>query len=649
LLASDPNALAGEAARHLLAAIVETSDDAIVSKNLEGIIQSWNQGAERLFGYRAVEILGKSILLLTPPALEHEEQRILGRIRRGEKVDAYDTRRRRKDGSLVDVSVTVSPILDAEGRVVGASNIARDISERRRTEQALARHVAELAALYELTDRLQRSTDSEEVFAAALDAILRALHCRRASILLFDEAGVMRFVAWRGLSEDYRAATTGHSPWRPDSRDPEPIAMADVETAELDETLRQTIRAERIGALAFVPLVARGRVIGKFMVYYDAPHAFEPGELDLALSIARQLAFGLERLRAEEQRVRVEQDLRASEARERERAAELATIMESAPAAIWITRDRDARRIIGNAASYDLLRLPPAANASLSAEPPERPRHFECYGGGRRLELDELPVQRAARGEEVRDFEEEIRFADGSSRWLIGNARPLRDVEGRLAGAVAAFVDVTARKRAEAQRELLVGELNHRVKNTLATVISIARQSFTRSPETQAARRAFEERIRALAQTHSRLAESAWAGDSLEAMVAEALAPFRHERRGNVSLSGPAVTLSPKCAVALGMAFHELVTNAAKHGALSAEEGSVEVAWQVDSERQRLRIRWTESDGPQVAEPQRRGFGRFLLERALVADLDGGVRLEFPRTGLRCTIELPLGTECACA
>jgi PAS domain S-box-containing protein len=123
-----------EQARQLLVAIVESSDDAIVSKNLDGVIASWNPGAERLFGYSADEVVGKSVTRLFPPDLLDEEDAILKRIRRGEKTEHYETVRRRKDGSLVDVSLTVSPVKNAAGRVTGVSKIARDISARKKAE-----------------------------------------------------------------------------------------------------------------------------------------------------------------------------------------------------------------------------------------------------------------------------------------------------------------------------------------------------------------------------------------------------------------------------------------------------------------------------------------------------------------------------------
>jgi PAS domain S-box-containing protein len=131
----------------LLASIVTSSDDAIISKNLDGIITSWNKGAERLFGYTSEEAVGNSITILIPPEQHHEEDRILERIRRGERIEHYETVRRRKDGSSIVVSLTVSPVKNVEGRILGASKIARDITERKRTEARERALMAELTSM----------------------------------------------------------------------------------------------------------------------------------------------------------------------------------------------------------------------------------------------------------------------------------------------------------------------------------------------------------------------------------------------------------------------------------------------------------------------------------------------------------------------
>jgi PAS domain S-box-containing protein len=300
-----------EQVRQRLASIVDSSGDAIVSKDLDGVIVSWNRGAERVFGYSAEETIGKSITMVIPPELREEEPKILARIRRGEHIEHYETVRRRKDGKLIDMSLMVSPVRNAEGRIVGASKIARDITQRRHTETTLAQRAEEQKALYEFTNRLYRADSLSDVYEAALDAILSALHCSRASIQRFDEHGVMRFVAWRGLSERYRRAIEGHSPWSRRDVNPEPVCLAAAAGADLSAAIQTAMAKEGIGALAFIPIVAHGRLAGKFMAYYETPHAFAAHEIDVALNLARQLGFAVERMQAEQARQAAERELRA--------------------------------------------------------------------------------------------------------------------------------------------------------------------------------------------------------------------------------------------------------------------------------------------------------------------------------------------------
>jgi PAS domain S-box-containing protein len=283
----------GQSHAQRLAAIVESSDDAIISKDLNGIIATWNRGAEKLFGYEAEEVVGKSVTILIPADRHGEEATILARIKRGERVENYETVRQRKDGRRIEIALTVSPIVDAAGGVAGASKIARDITRRKRAEEIQA-------TLFQFTDRLFRAESITDVYEAALEAIVRALGCDRASILMFDHTGDMKFVAWRGLSDSYRQAVEGHSPWTRETRFPQPILIDDLERAELDASLKATVKAEGISALAFIPLIGRAGLIGKFMAYYSERHAFGENEIDLAVTIARQLGFSVERIWADE-------------------------------------------------------------------------------------------------------------------------------------------------------------------------------------------------------------------------------------------------------------------------------------------------------------------------------------------------------------
>jgi GAF domain-containing protein len=181
----------------------------------------------------------------------------------------------------------------------------------------------ELTTLIRLTEQLQSGENLADIYRAALDAICDALGCDRASILLFDAAKVMRFVAWRGLSDDYRTAVDGHSPWTADCDNPELICINDINTSDQPTSLKTVIAAEDIRALTFIPLVSKGKLIGKFMTYYREPHAFSVEEAKLANTVAQQLAIAIDRQLTHE-------NLRESEARFR-------LMSENAPVMIWMS------------------------------------------------------------------------------------------------------------------------------------------------------------------------------------------------------------------------------------------------------------------------------------------------------------------------
>src|SRR5688500_512328 len=167
---------------------------------------------------------------------------------------------------------------------------------------ALQRQNRQLRALYALGDVLIADSPLERNYDAAISALIDALEADRASVLRFDQAGVMRFRAWRGLSDAYRAVTDGHSPWSPDAVDPEPVLVPNVNTdPSLTEALRQVVLGEGIRALAFIPIVYRGRLLGKFMLYFDRPHRFTEEEIMLARTIAGHIAFALGRAQAAEE------------------------------------------------------------------------------------------------------------------------------------------------------------------------------------------------------------------------------------------------------------------------------------------------------------------------------------------------------------
>jgi two-component sensor histidine kinase len=210
----------------------------------------------------------------------------------------------------------------------------------------------------------------------------------------------------------------------------------------------------------------------------------------------------------------------------------------------------------------------------------------------------------------------------------------------------AAEIELTERRRIEQHQELLLAELNHRVKNTLAIVLSIATQTLRHTDSAEAFRSGFEARIMALAEAHNLLTDGNWEGASLRGILDRVLGPYRGDAGTGYMLAGlEDIQVGPQTAVALVMAFNELATNAAKYGALSKAAGIVEVDWAVRPENgmNRLRVVWQETGGPQVVKPTRTGFGTRLI-RGLSQDASGQVDMVFAERGLNCTFDLPLIT-----
>lgn len=220
---------------------------------------------------------------------------------------------------------------------------------------------------------------------------------------------------------------------------------------------------------------------------------------------------------------------------------------------------------------------------------------------------------------------------------------PYRLPNNQVDGLVITFVEVTSIVEAEHHQRLLVDELNHRVKNMLTVVISLAKQTIRQSGSIDDFADTYLGRIHALTAAYSLLSDESWQHVSLATLLSEELAPFRAAERDNVSLSGPEVRLTPRAALALGMAIHELTTNAVKYGALSVPEGNVAVTWHLVpvSDGEELVLRWTESEGPAVVPPSRRGFGTVLIERGLRQDMAADVQIRFASRGVEATVRAP--------
>ena len=238
-------------------------------------------------------------------------------------------------------------------------------------------------------------------------------------------------------------------------------------------------------------------------------------------------------------------------------------------------------------------------------------------------------------------MEYRLRRHDGEFRWLLDNGAPY-ERDGTFAGYFGSCVDVTEHKRFEEHQRLLIDELNHRVKNTLSIIQSVARQSFRADSEPEHSLPAFEGRLQALARAHGLLAEESWQSLPLHDLVRDAVAACCPEA-GRISIAGPALRIAPHAAVSLGMGFHELATNAVKYGALANGTGQIIVEWEiVGSEPPVLRLTWREEGGAAVEPSAKQGFGTVMLKRALVWELGAQVHLEFPSIGAIFQIEAPL-------
>jgi PAS domain S-box-containing protein len=286
----------------------------------------------------------------------------------------------------------------------------------------LAAMRARLEAVNRPTATMARAETIDDIYVSALDAVEGALGVTRASVLVFDPDGVLRFKAWRGLSDRYRNAADGHSPWSAESTDTEPVLVPDVGTDERLAPLRPTLLAEGIGALAFFPLLQSGQVFGKFTAYYDAPHEFLPVEVVLGRLVAGHVAFAVERMRRE------------TTLRDRER--EFAEFFEHAPMGLrWMAPDGTILR--ANQAELDLLGHEREAYVG---------RHMGEFHVDRGV-IDDI-LERLARGEALHGYQARMRHRDGSIRHVLIDASG-RWERGRLAHARCVTRDITDRRRAD--------------------------------------------------------------------------------------------------------------------------------------------------------------------------------------------------------
>jgi PAS domain S-box-containing protein len=386
-----------------------------------------SQAYAGLLGLRQEEIAGKPIAEVIgeeafQTLLPHIQQVLAGNTVEFEGVLSLgDTGERY-------LRITYTPEFSSAGDVLGWVASVLDLTAQKNAEKSWRESVRQQSALYHYVARLQGAESLTDIYDAAIGAILEALRCDRASVLVRDATGIMRFVAWRGLSDSYRSAVEGHSPWLPDQGDPQPVCIPDTASAELEESLRAVLKPEGIGSLAFVPLVTQGRLIGKFMTYYNAPHAFDRLELDLGLAIARQLSLAIQRKQAE------------AAVRERQERYEL--VVQGAEAAIW-DWDVPAGRVVYSPRWKQMRGLSEAEVTESEEEwsgrihPEDRSRVMDAVKA-------HLDGRTPTFSEEYR-----VQHKDGRWIWILDRGIARRDASGQVIRMAGSETDITERKRAE--------------------------------------------------------------------------------------------------------------------------------------------------------------------------------------------------------
>ena len=423
---------AAEGARARLAAIVASSGDAIIGMRPDGTIESWNPGAERLYGYAAGEAVGRSVAMLVPPERADELPALLARVARGERVDQHETASVAKDGRRLDVALTISPIRDGQGRVVGAATVARDVTDRRRAETVLARRARDAALRVDVGAALAVPGELPVVLGRCAAAIVARLEAARATVWLLDEGEQML--------ELRAAAGEAAPPGGAEARVPVGRFRVGRVAQERRPLLSNDLAgsrqpgdrdwASRAGLVAFAghPLLVEGRVVGVLAVFARQPLAEDT--IEALASVADAIAQGIERKRAEGA-LAAERDL-------------LQTVMDSAPDLIYV-KDTASRFVRLNRAAARVLGV---------ADPREAIGQTDAAFFPAALAAEYLADERSVLATErpLLDKLERQSEDDATARWVLTSKVPLRDGAGAVVGLVGTARDVTARHRLEQAR-----------------------------------------------------------------------------------------------------------------------------------------------------------------------------------------------------
>ncbi|MBM6579282.1 PAS domain-containing protein [Microvirga sp. BT689] len=516
------------------------------------------------------------------------------------------------------------PIHNEAGDVAGIMCIVHETTAKVQSEQRLE-------FLVRLSDRLRSLNEPIEVITAAQEMLGEHLQTSRVGYGEVEETA-RYFTTERNWTDGTVAHHTGThdlAAFGPEIHSAlkraEPLVVHDVST---DPRTNSPAHLAAFAALEFsavvtVSLIKRGHMVAALYVHNRTPRLWNDNEVKLIQDVAERTWDAVERARSEAA-------LRKSEER-----LQLA-VEASGVVGTW-DWDVTSNLIYADERFATLFGVDPEtaaagtpiANFMDGVHPDDR--------GRIRKQIGEAVDTGGHYAAEYRTIAK-----DGQIHWVSAQGRCYH-VAGQPVRFPGVIVDITERKRAEEHRELLIHELNHRVKNTLATVQSIASQTLRNAGAMEEARSAMESRLLALSRAHDVLTRENWESAGLLEIVREAMAPYRHEREKRIHMEGPDVRLSPRMALAIAMALQELATNAVKYGALSDTVGEVRILWSVREQPEKLlHLTWSEINGPKVGVPKRRGFGSRLIERSLAHDLNGRAKIDFAPTGVICTVDAPL-------
>lgn len=332
--------------------------------------------------------------------------------------------------------------------------------------------------------------------------------------------------------------------------------------------------------------------------------------------------------------------MKAAERLARESERRLRDLLEALPVAIYTTDIKgyitsyneaaaalwQVRPVIGESQWCGSMRLYTAAGEPLA--------HSDC------------PMALTLKGHgDFKGKEAVLERKDGTRVPFLAFPSLLRDGNQKVIGAVNMMVDISERRQAEERQKSLIDELNHRVKNTLTTVQSLAANTAREASVPPAMRQAFEGRLIALSRTHDQLTRTGWQTADLSSIIREIFAPYLQGFTDRIIIAGEPVKLAPRQALALAMVFNELAANALRHGSLSVETGELRLNWLVKPGRGRpkLHLEWKETGGPGAMAPEKKGFGTRLIERSIVNELRGAADIKYGRSGLSASIKIPLG------